>query len=86
MHTSWPWQKLEVINAAFFPELDLTARKKTMFKLYQENKPQFALVLGEIPCFSQGSLVHSVCAKLIQASLPMLDSATHKSEEQGDRG
>lgn len=70
----------------FFPELDLTARKKTTFKLYQENKPQFASVLGGIPCSSQGSLVHSVCAKLIQASLPMLDSATHKSEEQGNRG
>lgn len=44
----------------FFAELDLTARKKTMFKLYQENKPQFALVSGVIACSSQESLVHSV--------------------------
>lgn len=44
----------------FFPELDLTARKKTTFKLYQENKPQFALALGVIACSSQESLVHSV--------------------------
>ena len=45
----------------FFPELDLTARKKTIFKLYQENKPQFALVSGAIACSSQESLVHSTC-------------------------
>lgn len=47
-------------KCCFFPELDLTARKKTIFKLYQENKPQFALVSGVIACSSQESLVHSV--------------------------
>lgn len=44
----------------FLPELDLTARKKTIFKLYQENKPQLVLVSGMIACSSQGSLVHGV--------------------------
>lgn len=43
-------------------------------------------MLSEIPCSSQGSLVHCVCVKLLQASLPMLDFATHKFEKQEDRG
>lgn len=45
----------------FFNELDLTARNKTIFKLYQENKPQFALLSDVIAWSSQESHVDSVC-------------------------